>query len=149
MKHLIKRNIIISFGIALCFAQSSCKKDFLTKTDPTSIDKNLFYKNQAEMEQAVNGVYGQLQGIINGQWVYNELPSDNTTVDFDPGNRGFAPTIEAFEFFNVNSGTGNINDMYIAYYGSLFNVNNTLLKLKNSTIADSVKGPFDGQLKFL
>jgi tetratricopeptide (TPR) repeat protein len=143
MKHL---SIILLLGLFLC---SSCKKDFLNKTDPTRISTDLFYKTPAEMQQAVNGVYGQLQGIINDQWLFNEMPTDNTTLDFDPGNRGNAPTFEAFEYYNVNSGTGNINSMYDNYYNSLFNINTTLLKLKNATLADSVKDPFTGQLKFL
>jgi tetratricopeptide (TPR) repeat protein len=143
------KNIIIAFGIVCSFFGSSCKKDFLDKTDPTRIGTDVFYKNQTEMEQAVNGVYGQLQGIINDQWLFNEMVSDNTTLDFDPGNRGNAPAIEAFEYYNVNSGTGNISGMYKSYYSSLFDINTTLLKLGKSTIADSVKNPFAGQLKFL
>ncbi len=149
MKNLIIKNTIVVLGITLCFVESSCKKDFLNKTDPTRINTDLFYKDEALLKQAVSGVYGQLQGIMNDQWLYNELPSDNTTIDFNPGDRGQAPSIEAFEFYNVNSGTGNIRGMYERYYNSLFNINTTLFKLKNSTIADAVKNPFEGQLKFL
>jgi len=148
----MKNIIIILLGITLCFVECSCKKEFLNKTDPTLIGSDVFYKNQSELEQAVNGVYSQLQGIINDQWLFNELPSDNTTVDFNPDDRGQAPSIEAFEFWDVNSGTSNINDMYINYYNALFNINNTLAKLKDvatTTIPDSVKAQFEGQLKFL
>ena len=146
------KKIIIILGIAVCFAQFSCNKEFLSKTDPTRIGANDFYKDQTELQQAVNGVYGQLQGIINSQWLYNELISDNTTVDFNPGDRGQAPSIEAFEFWTVNSGTGNINNMYVSYYNTLFNINNALSKLQNlatTTIPDSIKSRFEGQLKFL
>jgi hypothetical protein len=148
----MKNIIIISLGIFLCFTECSCKKDFLNKTDPTQIGTDVFYQNQTQLEQAVSGVYGQLQGIINNQWLFNELPSDNTTVDFNPGDRGQAPSIEAFEFWTINSGTGNIDGMYINYYNALFNINNALVKLKNiktNTISDSIKAQFQGQLKFL
>ena len=139
-------------GIFLGFTETSCKKDFLNKTDPTQIGTDVFYKNQTQLEQAVNGVYGQLQGIINNQWLFNEIPSDNTTVDFNPGDRGQAPSIEAFEFWTINSGTGNIDEMYINYYNALYNINNAIIKLKNietNTISDSIKAQFEGQLKFL
>ena len=149
MKNLIIKNIIIALGITFCFVESSCKKDFLNKTDPTRINTDLFYKDETQLRQAVSGVYGQLQDIINDQWVYNEMTSDNTTIDFNPGDRGQAPDLEAFEFYNVNSGTPRIREMYERYYNALFNINTTVLKLKNSTIADAVKNPFDGQLKFL
>ena len=141
----MKKNILFILSLVICWTQFSCNKDFLSKTDPTRVGANDFYKNETELGQAVNGVYGQLQGIINGQWLYNELPSDNTTIDFNPGDRGQAPSIEAFEFWTVNSGTGNINDLYVNYYNALYNINNTLVKLeKATTIADSVKGKFAG-----
>jgi hypothetical protein len=146
MKKII---ILIMLGITLCFVESSCNKDFLNKTDPTQIGVDVFYKNQSEINLAVNGVYGQLQNVANSQWLYNELITDNTTIDFNPSDRGQAPSIEAFEFFEVNSGTGNISDMYNTYYNNLFNINNTLIKLKATSIADSVKNKFAGQLKFL
>ena len=146
----MKKNILIILSLIICWTEFSCNKDFLSKTDPTRVGANDFYKNETELGQAVNGVYGQLQGIINSQWLYNELPSDNTTIDFNPGDRGQAPSIEAFEFWTVNSGTGNINSMYVSYYNALYNINNTLVKLDNATsIADSVKAVFKGQLEFL
>lgn len=144
----MKNRLIIILTIIICFVGFSCKKDFLYKTDPTRIDSDKFYKTEAEIDQAVNGVYGQLQGIINSQWLFNELPSDNTTIDFNPDDRGQAPSIEAFEFWQVNSGTSNLTGLYNSYYNALYNINNTLAKLSASTIADSVKTVSGGQLKF-
>lgn len=149
MKYLINKSSFSLWGLVLCCVLLSCNKDFLNKTDPTRVSTDDFYKDQTQLEQAVNGVYGQLQGIIDDQWLFNEMPSDNTTLDFDPGNRGNAPAIEAFEYFNVNAGTSNITSMYNRYYNSLYNINTALLKMKNSSIADPVKAPIEGQLKFL
>lgn len=145
----MKNLIIIMLGITLCFVQSSCKKDFLNKTDPTRIGSDIFYSNQTEVNQALNGVYGQLQGIINEQWIFNELPSDNTTFDFNLGDRGQADRLEAFEYFTLNSGSFNITGMYTYYYSALYNINNALFKLQATAIADSVKNQISGQLKFL
>lgn len=145
----MKNTIVILLGITLCLVQTSCKKDFLYKTDPTRISSDDFYKDKTQIQQAVNGVYGQLQGIINNQWIFNELPSDNTTIDFNPGDRGQAPSIEAFEFWQVNSGTSNLVGMYNSYYNAIYNINTTLAKLAATTIADSIKNQATGQLKFL
>ena len=145
----MKNIIAIILVITLCVVQSSCKKDFLYKTDPTRISSENFYRNQTEIEQAINGVYGQLQGIINNQWIFNELPSDNTTIDFNPGDRGQAPSIEAFEFWQVNSGTSNLVGMYNNQYSDINNINNKLAKLPSAAVADSIKNPANGQLKFL
>jgi hypothetical protein len=145
MKNIIGTVIAITF----CFVQSSCNKDFLYKTDPTRISSNDFYKDKTQIEQAVNGVFGQLQGIINSQWLFNELPSDKTTIDFNPGDRGQAPSIEAFEYWQVNSGTSNLVGMYNSYYSAIYNINNTLSKIPTAVATDSIKNLATGQLKFL
>lgn len=143
------KHIIIISSLIVCLVQFSCKKDFLYKTDPTSVGTETFYKTQVQVEQALNGVYGQLQPIIGDQWIFNELPSDNTTIDFNPGDRGQAPSIEAFEFWSVNSGTNNLDNLYNSYYSAIYNINNALAKLPNSTIDETVKKQVEGQFKFI
>jgi len=143
---IILINII---AITAIVSLASCKKDYLDKTDPTKVNTDLFYQNQKQVEQAVNGVYGTLQGIANNQWLFNELPSDNTTIDFNPSDRGQADRIEAFEFYTLNSGSVNINSMYISHYNAIYNINNTLVKMQKAELSDSVKAVNEGQLKFI
>jgi hypothetical protein len=59
------KNIIYIGIIILCLVQTSCGDDFLDTTDPTRVGSELFYKNQKQFEQALNGVYGYLQTITN------------------------------------------------------------------------------------
>jgi len=105
--------IIRLFAITIILSQLSCRKDYLTKTDPTKVSTDNFYKDAKQVEQAVNGVYGTLQAIANDQWITNELPSDNTTIDFNPGDRGQSDRIEAFEFYTLNANSTNLNSSYI------------------------------------
>ena len=136
--------------IILGLGQFSCDDDFLVTTDPTRIGTELFYKNQTQVEQALNGVYGQLQGITNNEYIFQEFTSDNTTLDFNPLDRGGASGWEAFEFSTVNSGTGDISALWNNYYSALYNINFTLEKLEASTAIDAaVKAPLEGQLKFM
>jgi len=144
MKNIINLSLLI-----LALLPVACQKSYLDKTDPTRINTDLFYKDQKQVEQAVNGAYGTLQGIAGNQWLFNELPSDNTTIDFNPGDRGQAPQIESFEYFTWNSGTPNINTMYIAHYNAIYNVNNTLLRMQKAALADSVRPRYEGELKFI
>jgi len=142
--------IIRLLTITIILSQLSCKKDYLNKTDPTRVNTDLFYKDRKQVEQAVNGVYATLQDIANNQWITNELPSDNTTIDFNPGDRGQSDRIEAFEFYTLNANSTNLNTSYIAYYNSIYNINNTLAKMQGATgLTDSIKGVNEGQLKFL
>jgi len=127
----------------------SCSKEFLNKTDPTRIGTELFFKDQVQVDQAVNGIYGQLQGITNTGYIFKEMMSDNTTLDFNPLDRGGAAGWEAFEFSTVNSGNGEISNLWNLYYSVMYNVNNTLGRLPASTITDASKKQMDGELKFL
>jgi len=141
---------VIIIHLLIIMVTLSCKKDYLDKTDPTKINTGLFYKDAKQVEQAVNGIYGTLQDIANDQWITNELPSDNTTIDFNPGDRGQSDRIEAFEFYTVNGNSTNLNTSYIAYYNSIYNINNTLAKMQGATgLTDSIKAVNEGQLKFI
>jgi hypothetical protein len=79
-----KSSIILSFVLAV----TACSEDFLDKSDPTRLVASSYYETEAQIAQAVNGVYGQLQPIISNQWQYNEFITDNTTLHFNEADRG-------------------------------------------------------------
>lgn len=141
-----KKYITISI---IMFCLFSCSEDFLDKTDPTVLVASTYYQTETQIEQAVNGVYGQLQPIISSQWQYNEFITDNTTLDFNVGDRGQGPSLEALEFWQVNSSTLNISSLYNSIYQALVNVNTTLAKLPVAKIGDDRKKQFEGELKFV
>lgn len=143
MKKIIIFTLLLLGGI-----QFSCQ-DFLVTTDPTRIESGLFFKNTTQLQQALNGVYGQLQSITNTAYIFKEFNTDNTTVDFNPLDRGGAAGWEAFEFSTVNPGNGEISNLWNNYYSAIFNANNTLEKLEASTIEDVDKKAIGGQLKFI
>ncbi|GAB3916856.1 RagB/SusD family nutrient uptake outer membrane protein [Larkinella terrae] len=141
---------ITAIGTLLfCLAQFSCKDDMLVTTDPTRIGSDLFYKTETQLLQALNGVYGQLQTITTSAYIFQEFPSDNTTLDFNPLDRGGAAGWEAFEFSTVNQGNGEISNVWNQYYSMMYNINYTLEKMAGSSVDAAVKGPIEGQLKFI
>ncbi len=141
----ISKYIIFS----LCLMQFACNEDFLSTTDPTRIGKDLFYQNQTQFEQALNGVYGQLQNITNSAYIQQEMMSDNTTFDFNPLDRGGAAGWEAFEYSTVNPGNGEISALWNNHYATLYNINYALEKLATSTIDATAKSALEGEFKFL
>ena len=142
------KNKFLIGTLLLCLGQFSCS-DLLITTDPTRIGADLFYKNETQFLQALSGVYGQLQTITNSAYIFQEFPSDNTTLDFNPLDRGGAAGWEAFEFSTVNQGNGEIANVWNQYYSAIYNANYTLEKLAASSLDAPVKGPIEGQLKFL
>ncbi|UFH56976.1 hypothetical protein [Spirosoma sp. KNUC1025] len=85
------KKITVLGAFLLSLTQFSCKEDYLVATDPTRIGTDLFYKNETQFLQALSGVYGQLQTITNSAYIFQEFPSDNTTLDFNPLDRGEPP----------------------------------------------------------
>jgi hypothetical protein len=143
MKYIFKITII---ALGLTFA--SCGKDYLEKFDPTQLNAGNFYQSESQVQQAVNGVYSQVQDLISNQWIYTEFISDNTTVHFNIGNRGHGPDREAMEYWQINPSTPRITIWYNLLYSGLGNINITLAKLAGANLTDAAKANFEGQLKF-
>lgn len=118
--------------------QTSCK-DFLDETDPTKVGTDVFYQNEAQMKQALNGVYSLVQNITNSAYLAGELQTDNTTIDLNPSDRGGAGGWEAFDFSTVNSGNGEIAAIWNNYYATLYNDNLSLEKLAAAEMDDAPK----------
>lgn len=144
----MKNKAIIGI-IILGLFQSSCSEDFLNQTDPTKVGVDVFYKDEAQVKQALSGVYSQVQALTNTAYIFGEFQTDNTTIDLNPSDRGGAGGWEAFEFSTVNSGNGEIANLWNGYYAALYNANLTLEKMVDATIADAPKKEIEGQLKFL
>ncbi len=140
--------VIIGLGL-LGSGLTACKKDFLNTTDPTRIGANVFYQNETQFQQALSGVYGQLQSITNGAYLFAEMPSDNTTADINAADRGDAVRYEALEFWTYNSGNTEFGGLWNGHYSALYNTNYTLGRLQSSSLDAAVKAPIEGQLKFL
>jgi hypothetical protein len=144
MKNLIK----IFISLSMVFSMFSCSEDFLDKPNPNQLGEGSFYGSEVQFHQAVMGVYGQMQDITAGQWLYSEMITDNTTVHFQEGNRGNAPNIESFEYWQYNDGTGRIYDLYRGIYNAMGNVNLILSKLEGSELEAGVKSQYEGEMRF-
>lgn len=146
----MKINKFIGIYLALlgCFT-AACNKSFLDLNDPTKKNADQFYQDQSQVEQAVNGVYGQLQEITNSQYIFSEMPSDNTTIQLDPSDRGQVDRVEAYEFWNVTATNVNIATYYDQAYNTLYNINLVLAKIEDTAIDEVRKRQYRGELKFL
>lgn len=136
-------------GLVACISFSSCSDDFLDKNDPTRLNAGTFYQTEAQMDQAVNGLYGGLQTIISNQWQFGEFISDNTTLHFNVENRGNGPSLEALEYWQYEPSTSNVRNLYNSIYQQMVNVNTVLQKLEGSSIDEAAKSSFEGQAKFI
>ncbi len=145
MKTIINRILIF----VTCLSFLSCGEDFLDKNDPTRLNAATFYQTEAEFEQAVNGLYGGMQGYIANQWQFGDFISDNTTLHYNVENRGQGPSLEALEYWQFEPGTSNISNLYNSIYQRLVDVNTTIQNLLVADIDPAVKANFEGQAKWI
>ena len=147
---MMKKYLRTYFVFMMSIVSFSCTEDFLEIDDPNSVIVGNFYSNETEVEQALNGIYGQLQGIIGSQFIFNELMTDNTTIHLNAQDRGQVDRIEAFETWTIASANVNIDQMYAGYYNSLHNINTTLARIKESDLQGTGKvNQYTGELLFL
>ena len=148
MKHIIKAIFILFLPVFLL----SCSDSFLDKNDPAKLNSGSFYETEKQFEQAMNGVYSQLQEHVRYIWQYAEFITDNTTLHFNPTDRGQGPGLEAIEYWQINPTTleqiGPYN-LYKDTYAYLANINVILSKLKNANLKDDIKKSVEGQMKFM
>lgn len=144
-------NYLYKISLVCCVLTiTSCKKSFLDLSDPTKKTADRFYKKEQEFQQAVNGAYSSLQDHVNSQYVFAEMPSDNTTIQLNPSDRGQTDRAEAFEFWNLTATNVNISELYSQSYNALYNINYALLKLNDVPgISEKKKKQYQGELQFI
>ena len=145
MKTIIHRTLVF----ISCLSFLSCGEDFLDKNDPTRLNASTFYQTEDQLEQAVNALYGGMQGYIGIQWQFGDFISDNTTLHFNVENRGQGPSLEALEYWQYEASTSNITNLYNAIYQRLVDVNTTLQKLVDADIDEGVRTNLEGQAKWI
>lgn len=127
---------------------NSCKNDFLDLVPFTSESAGGFYQTEEQMNQAVMGCYSTLQSYTKKAWIFEEMQSDNTTIDFtaDAGTIGNKYSAMTFQMESDNT---DLRDVWRILYNGISNVNYTLSKLPESEASDAAKKQFDAELKFL
>lgn len=127
----------------------SCSSDLLN-TSPESVKQTAnFYKDEAQLEQGVNAVYGSLQ--YNGQYqlamlAIGEIPSDNT-YDEVPANDSF--TYGELDFFTVQPNNTLLASTWKENYIGIQQANIVLNRIGNVPMSQSQKDIRIGEVKFL
>ena len=139
--------------IALVLMISGCD-GFLGVEPRTFTSTTNFYKNQDQIEQAVNGVYAELQTLyhVGGGtdfWAVTEMRSDNTTYQFNPADRGEFQ-MEAIDEFLVNDDNSDLEAIWSAIYSGIQQTNTILSRIDQATFTDEdLRAQLEGEAKFM
>jgi len=124
----------------------SCKKSFLTIV-PQSLATNVaFYKNTADLNNAVTASYASLQGMYGGNFITLMEARGDNIEDLNPG--GNAGTEYNIDRFLAKADNAVLSSTWGSLYNAIDRCNTALSHLDvvdNATL----KVQFEGELKFL
>ncbi|GAA4799155.1 RagB/SusD family nutrient uptake outer membrane protein [Olivibacter ginsenosidimutans] len=147
MKNLHRTSIIYTLLAVLTLG--SCSKNFLAIDPETTANSDNFYKNQEEVEQAVNGAYNILQDLGRLHlWLYGEMRSDNTTFQYNNQDRGLE-TREFIDQFLVDASAEPIRQFWQLSYQGITRTNDVLARLDEVEMTDEKRAQYRGEVLFL
>lgn len=139
---------IIAAGLLL-FTISSCKKSFLSLPSQTTLSTPVFFKTQADFEQAINGAYAPLRTLYTGSaWVLGEMHSDNTRYVLNPNFRATIDQENNADFITDPTSTIATN-YYTGYYLIIARANQVLAPIDAVDFDATAKNNIKGQAYFL
>lgn len=132
---------------------SSCKKDFLNLTPPTSLSSASFYDNLGQFQQALNAAYTPLRTIVNAGFFQDEMRSDNTFFTIYFANRGLSAQENYAEFLDDATSSAVPNspgDRWATDYSGISMINTILGQLPGvGAISSAAKDSISGEAYFL
>lgn len=127
---------------------SSCKDGFLNLAPISETNNINFYRNQADMLNAVNAAYAALQftGVYNqSMYAIGECMSDNTEIlDAQSGI-----DISQLDAFTTLSNNGIVSSTWNDHYRGILSCNTVVDRITNVTMDEALKARYTGEVKFI
>lgn len=143
----MKRYILIFVSLNIILL--SCKKD-LEQTPLTTKTADNFYSNEAELEEAVKGVYATLQFTGNyntGLPAIGELPGEDAYDETPANDNGYYGQLDDI---NVISQNGIVQDNWADSYSGIQRANIVLNRITDIVYKDNnTKNSRIGEMKFI
>jgi len=149
-KYINKPDIKIGIIIISLFFSYGCSEDFLSVTPNHYLTEANFYQSEDDFTQAVNAVYGDLQGFILDAHILQEGRSDNTTYDNanDQGSLGGGAQLGFLDQFKETSDANTIAGPWNDIYSAIKDCNVPLSYLETATIDPDLANRLEGELRF-
>jgi hypothetical protein len=148
----MKKLIILTWLISVSL--TSCKDDFLTIVPEAELSSAIFFKTEADFQQAVNAAYVPLRTIVNDRaWLLGEMHSDNTYYARNPlfGATEQQEDIADFAVPTANGVTSNVHvlNQYRQDYLIIARVNQIMSQIDKIEFDAEKKNNIKGQALFL
>ncbi|MBI9066765.1 MAG: RagB/SusD family nutrient uptake outer membrane protein [Salinivirgaceae bacterium] len=127
---------------------SSACTDFLTEDLKGEFSTDIFYKNESQAIQAMNGTY---QGITfsrfdNAMWVFGDVASEDAVKGGNPGDQS---EITYIDEFNTDATNGISTNYWSFAYEAIARANNLIANIAEVPMDEILKSRIVGEAKFI
>lgn len=131
----------LSVLLASFLVVSGCDS-FIDREPDTFLSSSKFYSSPEEVEQGVLGVYSQLQPLydVGGSdfFAFTEMRSDNTTFQYNPGDRG-DEQMESLDDFRIEAEDVPVEELWTDLYQGVLQANTVLTRIEGVEFEDDTQ----------
>ncbi|MEO7265411.1 MAG: RagB/SusD family nutrient uptake outer membrane protein [Ferruginibacter sp.] len=130
-KSLIKITIVF---LLVSVSSISCKK-FLDNEVPGAFPEEDFYKTDADVTQAVTGIYDMMQAHYNGSWASIYMVKSLLTDESNCGgsDAGDQPGYQTLDDYNFDATNDKVTNVWRMTYYSIFRANKVINRADDKT----------------
>ncbi len=134
MKNIFKYGLALSTLLVL----NSCDKELLNVEPKNGYTFYNFPKNEDQVNQAVVACYSRVRQLVNDRyWIWGEMYSDNTSFNYNPGDRGGVNTEQIDEHIYTTD-NGAIKGFWDDTYDGILRSNFALEYLDKITFRSAI-----------
>lgn len=140
--------IIAVLAIALTF--SSCE-DFLTDNPESVLTQVDFYNTPTRINQGILGCYAGMTSVMNDEWMYTELRSDNTCIASTSSSSSVRQYLTSFAHFSVIPSEPILMNYWYNTFQNISNINAVLPSVATNDFItiEAKRAQYESELRFI
>lgn len=146
----MKNYILIIIAVFASIYLSSCE-DFLVDKPESVLTQVDFYNTPTRINQGILGCYAGMTPVLNDEWMYTELRSDNTCVSSTGSSSSVRQYLTSFAHFSLIPSEPVLQAYWYNNFQNISNINAVLPSvLDNSFIKiESIRAQYEAELRFI
>ncbi|MCU0474381.1 MAG: RagB/SusD family nutrient uptake outer membrane protein [Bacteroidales bacterium] len=146
----MKNSIIIIGALVAMLSFPGCE-DFIFDQPESVLTQVGFYNTSIRINQGILGCYAGMTSVMNDEWMYTELRSDNTCIFSTGSSSNVRQYLSGFAHFSLISSEPILQNYWYNTFQNISNVNAVLPSvLDNSYITlESKRAQYESELRFI